>query len=547
MQTATANAGKFNAVNTERFFKEISHFFENIDGVLTEIAQNAHRAGATTLNIKIDKENNTLTAEDNGHGADSVAPMFCLADSAWSKEVEEGQMPAGWGLFYLMAISERVAYQSAFGYVEVDCNRFLGGHEYREGLFGLIKPNEKATGFRLVANLKEGVAARLTDLCEQWKSPWNYPSNLSYFPLDIVINGMRVERHSLSEKIEGGYTTLEYKPGCTIYLKPLSRGRLFRDGKAIYDHIGVVFHGIPINVCRNFYAYSEVFIDVTEGCPLTPVLPYRTAIKKDEKLAELCEYIRQYIVDTIVQEMESRQRKDKDITNMLLLAEDVMKQAELDALDTWYVTRNDHNDRMENDTQFVVVRKGETPVSQLADLRVNGAEAENDFVIEDGLVKSVSMPVRRPDWVTVESERIVVDVRYTPAQVSGCEFEWQKADSITVGGQAVKVLCTMNSDYDIDTIYYTESPRDFRDIDDTVFRQYLRRDDEDYEVQEDDFRERVSSDIQRLTGLFERSDILKGLWTANIAPYNIQSLSMETNTIKVTFKDGTERVLSLAA
>ncbi len=95
------------------------------------------------------------------------------------------------------------------------------------------------------------------------------------------------------------------------------------------------------------------------------------------------------------------------------------------------------------------------------------------------------------------------------------------------------MLCTINSDHDVDTIYYTESPRDFREIEDTVYRQYLRRDDEDYDTQEDHFRERVSSDIQRLTGAFERSDILKGLWTASISPYNVQSLSMEMDTIKV--------------
>ncbi len=80
------------------------------------------------------------------------------------------------------------------------------------------------------------------------------------------------------------------------------------------------------------------------------------------------------------------------------------------------------SDRRVDDTQFIVVRKGEILVNQLADLRVNGEEAENDFVIEDGLIKNVSMPARRPNWVTVESEKIVVDVGYAPAQVSGCEF-----------------------------------------------------------------------------------------------------------------------------
>ena len=545
MQTATAEAGKFNAVNTERFFKEISHFFERPEGVLLEIAQNAHRAGATTLNIKIDKDKNTLTAEDNGHGADSVAPMFCLADSAWSKEVEEGQMPAGWGLFYLMAISERVAYQSAFGYVEVDCNRFLGVHEYREGLFGLIKPNEKiGNGFRLVASLKEGIAKQIDSdaYFYEWRS-------LGYFPLDITVNGKRVGKRSLAKKVSEGHTALEWKPGCTVYIPPNCSG-LFIDRKLNTAKTTVVFHGIPINMPFSEFE-KMVFVDITEGCPLTPVLPYRTTIKVNGQTESLSEYVRKHVVERTLQEIAANANNSEVVLNAFFVAEETFTQEELDNLDRWFAMRTDDNDTYWNDSEYILVKKGEIPMNQETVLTVNGAPVEEYFVIEDGLAGHIQKPARSPEWMKVDSERVVVDVRYTKGQgrSDGLNYRWQKADSITVGGKPVRILCTIDVNDDIDTIYYTVSPKGFWSIDNTVFKYYIYREEgvDGYEAQEDLFRNEIGQDIQKLTGIFERSDILKGLWTASISPYNVQSLSMEMDTIRVTLKDGTERVLSLAA
>jgi len=545
---STAEAVKFNAINSERFFQQISHFFERPEGVLLEIAQNAHRAGATKLDITL--SDNALVAIDNGHGADSVVPLLCLSDSAWHKEVEEGQMPAGWGLFYLVAISERVSFRSNFGYIEVDCNKFLNVTGYREGLFGLMKPGDKAPGFMLKAVLKDEVAAKFA------KSVQTY--NLGFFPLDITFNRKPIERLSLSKMMENyGFITLpDFKPGCKVYLNSTHRG-LFTDGKANYNKIGAVFHGIPINVSLSeYYNYfsEKLYIEVTEGCPITPVLPYRTTIKKDEKLAELVEYVRQYIVADAKEKIKNAD-VEQEIVEALHTLERAMTQEELDTMDIWYVNVTDLADTKWEDLETMVVKKGETvPSNKHVTLKINGEEVLTDFVVEEIGIKHVKSPLRVPRWLkSIPQEEVVASVsvasdEMSKQQTTSYNYTWCKAESITVGGKALTTLCTINDYREIDTIFYTNSPKDFLNIDDIVFRNWLFITDgyDGYDTQESDFRQNVSSDIQRLIGQYELSGLLKGLWVAGVVPYHVQEIHLSNNKMRIVMKDGTESLLNVA-
>jgi len=524
---------KFQAVNEKKLFENIECFFERPEGALIEIAQNAYRAGATSLNINIDK--NILKAEDNGHGIDSIVPLFCLSDSAWSRRIEEEQMPAGWGLFFIMSISEKILYQSAFGSIEVDCHKYLRDPVYREGLLNLVKPKETATGFRLVTELKDGVAERI---CDEYRS-------LVYFPLDITINGEKIKRHSLSEKTEEGYTALEYRPGCTIYLKPLEP-EIFLGGKVGYEGLGVVYHGIPINMGYTFI--TKIYINITEGSPLTPVLPYRTAIKKDNKMNDMIEFIRQYKVKKIFENLNNNNNSQDEKIRLYRLAEDVMTQAQIDSLPEWYLKVNDHNDWHKNYTRYILIRKGDVPPVSVTKLEIKGDNEHPEFydvITENDITVTVCVPKRRPHWLTIKEEKIVVNVNNVKEQPAGLEFTWKKTTRIAVGDREVYVVATVNEYGDI-TVYYKESPRDIMKIYDNIFNN-ICCEDEDYDTQEECFQKRVSEDIQCLTGLFKKADILRGFYGAGISPYDILSLSLEGNTIRLSLRGGTKRVLSLAA
>ena len=79
-------------INEEKLFKLLPYFFDRPSAVLLEIAQNAHRSGASKLAVTL--KGTDLEVEDDGSGADNPRALVCLAESDWPSEVMENQMPA---------------------------------------------------------------------------------------------------------------------------------------------------------------------------------------------------------------------------------------------------------------------------------------------------------------------------------------------------------------------------------------------------------------------------------------------------------------------
>ena len=172
-------------INEEKLFKLLPYFFDKPSAVLLEIAQNAHRSGATKLAITL--KGTVLEVEDDGSGTDNPRALICLAESDWPSEVMENQMPAGWGLFFLISVSESVSYTSLFGTLTVDCKRFLNEAAYRENALSLVDGSARTEkGFRIEARLMEGVFKSVAYL--------QVLDGLSYFPMSITMNGSLVKR-----------------------------------------------------------------------------------------------------------------------------------------------------------------------------------------------------------------------------------------------------------------------------------------------------------------------------------------------------------------
>ena len=76
--------------------------------------------------------------------------------------------------------------------------------------------------------------------------------------------------------------------GNAVYLNP--NGAMFLQSvESFLNHVSLVWYGMPLNVTGYLH---DVAIDVREGDPLTPVLPYRTSIKHDEKAERFLEFVR---------------------------------------------------------------------------------------------------------------------------------------------------------------------------------------------------------------------------------------------------------------
>ena len=194
-------------INEDKLFKLLPYFFQHPSSVLVEIAQNACRSGSSNLDIKIGGD--VLEVMDDGKGTDNITAIFCLAESDWSEEVTEQQIPAGWGLFFLMSIAERITYKSLFGEVNVECAAFLNNAAYRERIHEYVDSSSKIEkGFYIKARLIEDVSSEIVQ-----------KDLLQYFPLNIRINGRTIERENLSVRCERYPIKTQYL-GNDVYINP---------------------------------------------------------------------------------------------------------------------------------------------------------------------------------------------------------------------------------------------------------------------------------------------------------------------------------------
>lgn len=90
------------AVNQQNALKLLADAFSNRSTFITELLQNARRAGATLIDISMTDNGRTLLITDNGCGVSDFSKLMTLCDSGWGEDVQESDAPYGVG--FLSAI-----------------------------------------------------------------------------------------------------------------------------------------------------------------------------------------------------------------------------------------------------------------------------------------------------------------------------------------------------------------------------------------------------------------------------------------------------------
>ncbi len=532
-----------NAINEERLFKQLPYFFDNQAGVLVELAQNACRAGATSLDIKV--EGDILTVSDNGHGTDNPEALFCLAASDWSEDVEANQMPAGWGLFFLISISESIIFRSRFGSITLDCRAYLNCKTYRENLLSLVdRSGQIPEGLFVEAMLKTGIGVRL-----------GHGGSLAWFPVEITVNGSRIERRSPDLDF-AGYPIKTTYMGNRVWVNPRNIHIRQSDCAVVelIDHTCLFWYGIPIQHLR----YGNwIAMEAKEGMPLTPVLPYRTGIQVDAKAETFAEFVRNKLIDYVKTTVNNCQEENgkcwghrTEVIHLMRLAQALFSQEELDALDVFYVEIEDQYYRTEADrtVEYRIVRKGQEGfASEQVRFSINNKEADNLYglVLPEGTVTQVlSSP--RPSWLRIEEkEKIITVIPCADKPPEGEYFNWQEA-RITCDGGVLPVLALVEGSYD-GTVYYQGNPDCFGQIEEAVFAVAVHDAEGDrYETQEEDYRRAVEKDITAITGTYRLSALLGGMWDLDIDPGTIRTIRIENGTMHIAKDDG-EVTIKIAA
>lgn len=90
---------------SERILQTVDRMFTgSVSGRITELLQNARRAGAKNVYIKQTKANDEeyiTTVEDDGCGVDDFSTLLNAGKTDWNHETQQAEDPAGLGLFCL--------------------------------------------------------------------------------------------------------------------------------------------------------------------------------------------------------------------------------------------------------------------------------------------------------------------------------------------------------------------------------------------------------------------------------------------------------------
>ncbi len=536
-------------INEEKLFKLLPYFFDRPSAVLLEIAQNAHRSGASRLDITL--QGATLEVEDDGSGTDNPLALVCLAESDWPSEVMENQMPAGWGLFFLMSISETVSFTSLFGTLTVDCKRFLNEKSYRDSTLARLDVSVRTDrGFYIKARLVEGVFKPVPYL--------QVLDSLAYFPMSITVNGGVVKRRNLSEACKHYPIKTSYL-GNTVYLNP-SGGMFLRSLDSFLNHVSLVWYGIPLHATGYL---QDVAIDVCQGDPLTPVLPYRTSIKHDDKAERFLGFVRKEVAVWCTEQIrafEGKTPKDlKDMVDIMRLAAELLASEELDGLNLFYVEEVDpyHTEGTDSDEviRYRLVRKGEEPlVSERLSLTVNkelvwdeGDEEKSSLDIPKPILPSwtitrIDLPHNRPSWLQIKERWVSVGV--TSRETSRYDYMWHQS-SIECEGKEISVVSLIEGWAEGD-IYYANGSEDFRSVEDAVFDRDIYSDDGDtYDTQRESFARLIANEIMSITGRYPLADLIGGIRVTGIYPHEVRTIDIDAGgrVMKVTKTNG--EVLSL--
>lgn len=534
-------------IDETRLFKKIPNFFERPANVLIELAQNGQRAGATELAISLD--GNVLTVSDNGRGADSAEPLFVLAASDWSDESVELADPAGWGLYYLLCLSTEVCYKSRFGSITVDCEKFMESAVYRSNILDNLDASDKEEGFLLRAVLKDGVAGSVA----------SQTSDLGYFPLDITVNGDAIAKRDLSiESRQYRCTTVlkrEYE-GNDIYIRVGSSFSV--NPSFIKDKIRVIWYGIPIG--RDPY-YIDVFIDVKNGSPLTPVLPYRLTIKEDQKLSALCDFLRRTVADYCIQQINDPSTTDTStLTALMQVMENVGAPEELDRLDRFYVDIDEPHHRLIDPLahEEIIHRSDPCPVSEVLSTIVvkyvtkKGMkrelydEAPDELVLPQGAIKEVTAPRVHPSWLKVVTKEHALLIAGEET-LSHLNYTWIKARKIVCAERRIQTVALVDS-WGCGEIFFMEDPSRVDEISEAIFEGMLYNEDGDsYDTQQYEFEKEITEDIMRLKGAYEKRTLLDGLRITGLDVSRVVSIAFRGKKMTVKLKGGESKTILLAA
>lgn len=187
------NAAVSLKVNEKNLVRHLRLAFANKETVLSELMQNARRAGASYVSIAFDKEQRMLVVEDDGCGLADPQVILSIAESGWDNEIMESETPYGIGFLSAIFAAKHIRIESQGRRIEFDTESVLN--------FDSIPVTESARN--------NGMKIYLTGI--EFDPESAVKKFAMGFPIGVFYNGEEMERpHAINgpllfEESEEGY------------------------------------------------------------------------------------------------------------------------------------------------------------------------------------------------------------------------------------------------------------------------------------------------------------------------------------------------------
>jgi hypothetical protein len=241
-------------INADRALSKISNYFDfTVEQILTELFQNARRAGATKLDIYLDR--NTLHLKDNGWGIPDPQMLVNLFGSGWDEDTEQREDPAGAG-FYSLA-NRGCMVSSHNWYANLTPAGFIGQEKIK------IHEIKFQAGTHISFQVTEKELINYVFIENRVKT------EAEYYPVEVTYNGETVKREVFIP--ERMYT--ENWNGLRIGVEPINKEN---------HYLNINFYGQTVICDAEPKVYGRVRIDVVDCTQLRMVLPARKDVIQND-------------------------------------------------------------------------------------------------------------------------------------------------------------------------------------------------------------------------------------------------------------------------
>ena len=254
-------------VNPRLLTKASRLFTGTLAGRISELLQNARRAGAT--HVSVTNHGGTVTVHDNGRGIDDFATLLDLGGSGWEDDFEASEDPAGVGLFCLAP--RAVTIRSNGQRVQISADGWRGAPVD-------VQPDPEPV---------PGTLVQFED--DDWSHATVNPL-AAFSGLDVVVDGCPCA----SEPFIGAQATHHPELGCRIEVREVAQltpwHHQARRSCAYSDNVLVNFHGQTTSC--DFHPVREqglwFLVDLTgEPTGIRLMLPARTRLVENEAFEQL--------------------------------------------------------------------------------------------------------------------------------------------------------------------------------------------------------------------------------------------------------------------